>query len=248
MDILNQTVGYKRSGKYKAIATEAVLTQLKAKGFLVNQVIETKPRKAERLGFQKHMVRLQHVDQITADTAERLELILVNSADGTTSLKFMIGVFRMVCANGLIVGDKSLEYRVRHVGNPIIAIDEAVENITTNYPLIAARVEAMKNRFLSPSEVSNFAYAASNFLTPKASEEVSIASLLRTRRMADSGDDLWKVFNRVQESALRGGIEYLTTDKDKNRVWRRTRHIRGVDSQIKTNQKLWNLAETLLAA
>jgi hypothetical protein len=53
--------------------------------------------------FTLHMVRFRHAEHLSplAVGAEVPELVLVNSHDGASAYKFMAGVFRLVCSNGV---------------------------------------------------------------------------------------------------------------------------------------------------
>jgi hypothetical protein len=62
--------------------------------------------------------------------------------------------------------------------------------------------------------------------------------------MDDAGDDLWTVFNRVQENLLGGGLVRRT---ESGRL-SRTRRITSIRQDVRLNSRLWDLAEEVLAA
>ena len=44
------------------------------------------------------------------------QIILTNSHDGFNSFKFMLGIFRLVCSNGLVVCDNQMvNMTIRHI-------------------------------------------------------------------------------------------------------------------------------------
>ncbi len=51
--------------------------------------------------------------EIQKGDAVSLQIIIVNSYDASTSIRFFIGAFRLICSNGLIIG-KGLTYYQRH--------------------------------------------------------------------------------------------------------------------------------------
>ncbi|MBN3807442.1 DUF945 domain-containing protein, partial [Paraburkholderia sp. Ac-20336] len=65
--------------------------------------------------------------------------------------------------------------------------------------------------------------------------------LLAPRRFEDRRDDLWTVFNRVQENLTKGGLH------GRSRTGRAmsTRPITGIDENVKLNRALWMLAEAM---
>ena len=59
------------------------------------------------------------------------------------------------------------------------------------------------------------------------------------------GDDLWRVFNRVQENAIRGGLTAWGRDAQ-NRPRRVTsREVTGIDGDVRLNRALWTLTERM---
>jgi hypothetical protein len=54
------------------------------------------------------------------------------------------------------------------------------------------------------------------------------------------GDDMWRVFNVVQEKLVRGGLIYKT-DSGRNV---RTRQLTDVVGNTKFNRELWELASS----
>ena len=55
--------------------------------------------------------------EITIGDSDKLNprIDIFNSYDGGWSRKIFFGAFRLICSNGLVVGEKSLEYRTKHV-------------------------------------------------------------------------------------------------------------------------------------
>jgi hypothetical protein len=111
-------------------------------------------------------------------------------------------------------------------------------------PAITSRVEAFKQRQLTSPELETFAGAALRlrFEDVKAAP-ICAGRLLDSRRWEDKGDDLWRVFNRVQENLTRGGQRDFTRRREDGRRFPRTRAITGLDQNLRLNRELWNLAE-----
>ena len=75
--------------------------------------------------------------------------------------------------------------------------------------------------------------------------KIDLDGLLKVRRKEDDGNELWKVFNRVQENMLKGGI--ITSKKVKDRIIvNKTRPIKSVDTNVSLNKMLWGLTEEWL--
>lgn len=76
--------------------------------------------------------------------------------------------------------------------------------------------------------------------------------LLKSRRAADDKRDLWTTFNRIQENAVRGGLDDTrpATEAQRERgIFTprrlRTRAVKSIDGDVKLNKALWMLAEKL---
>jgi Domain of unknown function (DUF932) len=83
-------------------------------------------------------------------------------------------------------------------------------------------------------------------LEGKVETPITPAQLLITpRRSADSGNDLWHTFNRVQENTIRGGITAWGRDANNQRRRTTTREVKGIDQDVKLNRALWMLTEKM---
>jgi hypothetical protein len=172
------------------------------------------------------------------------ELVLTNSHDTGSSYKLSAGLFRVWCSNGATtpVGEYGV-YRVEHRGNVIDDVIEASYRIIDdNIPLLTSRVQEFQSIQLPVSRQLEFAERAASLRWDKA--PVEPFELLEPRRQSDVGNDLWRVFNRVQENIVRGGICYRVFDEEAQRFRRaRTRPIRSVSQDLDFNVRLWRLAE-----
>ena len=63
--------------------------------------------------------------------------------------------------------------------------------------------------------------------------------LLSPVRQGDRGDQLWKIFNVVQEKLIKGGLVF----NDKKEKMQKLRPIINIDRRIEVNKKLWELTE-----
>ena len=236
---------HSRSDRYTFVPTVDVLAGLRREGFQPFMVGQSKTRVADKREFTKHMIRLRHAGQI--DAAEANEIILINSHDGTSSYQMLAGMFRFVCMNGLVCGDKMADIRVRHKGNIVDDVIEGAFTVVDTFKEVEAKRDGMRAIELTPQESHVFAQAALHTkYEPDAvtgAFPIQAASILRPRRWEDHGRDLWSTFNRVQENMIKGGI------RGRNANGRRStsREITGIDQNVKVNRALWELAEGMAA-
>jgi hypothetical protein len=189
--------------------------------------------KEERQGFQKHIVRLRHSQLMPTLGEEFPEIILINSHDGLSSLKMMLGLFRFVCSNGMVSGDVQDEIKYTHRKVNLDAINEGAMSLVSRAGRITDSVNRMKSRQLTISERNDFIHQAA-MLRYDEPNQIQLDSLNRLRRYDDRGDNLWNTFNRVQENLTQG------------RRYSGIRRITSPSTDISINRGLWKLAETIL--
>lgn len=229
-----------RSARFAPIPTIDVVEGLRREGFEPFFAQQARTRIEGKAEFTKHMIRLRH-ESLTNDAAEAFEVILINANDGTSSYQLLPGFFRMVCANGLMVGDTFEEVRVKHSGRAIDDVIEGTYSVLEDAPRIIDRMEEFKGTALT--HVQRMEYAARALELRELPLEPE--DLLRRRRYADNASDLWSTFNVVQENVIRGGQRYWTADMSRRQ---KVREVRAIDQSKKINRALWDNAEELVAA
>lgn len=233
-----------RSSRYAYIPTWFVLDGLMKEGFRPYTATTVLAR-GDRISHCKHMVRLRHESALARQGGEVNELILLNSHDGASAYQLMGGCFRFVCSNGMIVGDKYGEVRVRHSGKVRDEVIEGAYEVVKSFEVIDASREVMKSTQLSEPEQRVFARRALLARFPdKAPEEINVRpeQVVEPRRWADRDDSLWTTFQRAQENLVRGGLR--TADRRRRT---HTRGVTGIDTNVSLNRALWGLAEEMAA-
>ncbi|AFT86192.1 F plasmid protein 32 [Paraburkholderia phenoliruptrix BR3459a] len=232
-----------RSERYTYIPTIDVLRGLRNEGFQPFMVCQTRVRHDDRREYTKHMLRLRHADQITGEEAN--EIVLLNSHDGTSSYQMLAGMLRFVCQNGMVAGDNVADIRVPHKGNIVQNVINGAFDVLDGFDLIREQKEGMRAVVLDHDEQHAFARSALALrydpTDAEAPAPVTDSQLLAPRRFEDRRDDLWTVFNRVQENLTKGGLH------GRSRTGRSmsTRPITGIDQNVKLNRALWMLADAM---
>ncbi|WP_226019509.1 DUF932 domain-containing protein [Novosphingobium sp. FKTRR1] len=234
-----------RSDKYVYVPTIDIVQGLRREGWQPFFAVQAMPRDRTRTGHAKHMLRLRRPEHITE--SEAAEVIIVNSHDGTTSYQMFAGLVRFVCTNSMIAGQQFEEVRVPHKGHIQDQIIEGAYTIAQDFPRLIDSTREMAALQLSKPEQRVFAEAA---LVARYGEEaapVTPDQVLRRRRTADVGGDLWTTFNAVQENIVRGGLHGQRRTDDGRVIRRSTRPINGIDQNVGVNRALWTLAEGMRA-
>ncbi len=231
------------SGRYRMVPTIEVVDILRDRGFFPVKARQSRTRIPEKGDFTRHLIRFRHADHLEPVTVgqETPELVLTNSHDGTSAYRFMAGIFRLVCGNGLTVQSADFgSISVRHSGGSDFRerIIDATYRVVEETPRTLEKIGAWKQIELSRPRQEAFAAAASEL---KPNPSITPSHLLIPRRLEDDRPDLWHTVNRVQENMIKGDLRAMNANG--RRI--RTRPIRSVDADIRINRALWRLAEEL---
>jgi Domain of unknown function (DUF932) len=233
------------SSRYTFIPTERVLAGLMNVGFVPVDARQTRAR-SKSIQHARHIVRLRRRFETVQLNDSVLEILFLNSHDGTSAYQLRIGIFRVVCTNGLIVSRSAFPaHCVAHRGNIVDEVVIGALQMTERFESLAGQIERMEQRRLPKDQQVDFAGRALELRYPTGTQSgMEPAQLLTCRRAEDVGDDLWRVTNRVQENLLRGGVSRRTVS---GRLTR-TRPITAIRQDVRINSGLWDLAMEVLAA
>lgn len=231
------------SPNYKFIPTIDTVEAMRDAGFYPVSAQETRSRKLEKVGHTKHLLRFRKEGMVEVGGMVP-EIVLLNSHDGSSSYQLRGGIYRLVCSNGLVVGDDLFFKKVRHQGNINNNIVIACNEILETFPSTLETAQKWEEIEVSPGIQLQFAEKASKM---KWNDQIKIRpdDLLRARRQADMKDNLWTLLNRVQENLIRGGIPYIAHDEQGNPYRQRTRRVNSVQENVRVNTNLWNLTKEL---
>lgn len=228
------------SERYGFVPTAHILEALHDHGFGVRSVQTANVRNKNRVGYAKHLLRLRHRDANCVEVGGSVpEIVLYNSHDGSSAFRLMAGVYRLVCSNGMIVGDSAFDFRIAHRKNAPEKVVEAAYTVLSELPAITTGILDMQRTALLPQEQT--ALAEASLIVRYGEEEVPVhpTQVLQARRSADNHDDTWSVLNRIQENMVKGGLRPVSGGA-------RTRAINAPDANVKVNRALWSLAAAMV--
>ncbi len=233
------------SAKYAFVPSERVLAGLMQAGFVPVEARQTQARRASPL-HARHIVRLRRRFETVQLKDSVPEVVFLNSHDGTSAYQLRMGLFRVICTNGLIVSRGAFPgVCVAHRGNVVDEVIAGALQISERFESLAHQVERMEGRRLLEDEQIRFAERALALRYPDLGQAgMPPSQLLHSRRVEDLGDDLWSVFNRCQENLLRGGLSRRSASGRLSR----TRRITSIREDERLNSRLWDLAAEVLAA
>lgn len=252
--IFAETRHESRSERYTYIPTSEIVTGMRDNGFVpvyAKQGVSRVPGKAD---FTKHMIRFRPAGEPV--TARRIgglypEVVVVNSHDGTSTYNVMAGLLRLVCLNGMLTSDRELSsVKVPHKGDILGQVIEGSFTVIEESRKAIEVADHWAGVPLNREETMIMAEAAHvlRFADPVTGEldtPVQADQLLTARRNEDHGNDLWRVTNRIQENAIRGGLRAMGQDANNRTRRSTTREVRGIDADVKLNRALWHLSERM---
>ena len=244
------------SKRYLFVNTETIIDDLEKLGWLPVQAVQRKARKSGGTIFSKHMVAFQNPNiKITSSDGDDAypRILLTNSHDGMQAFKFSVGIFRLVCSNGLVVADEQFsDFKIKHKGYTFGELRNVVRQAVSDLPNKVQVMNDMKNRTLTQEEKNKLALDAMLIranITPGSKEASkfdydaeTIEDILDPKRKEDKGNDLWRVFNVVQEKITEGEFHAAL----KGAKVRKVRKIKSFEKDIKVNKELFKLATALV--
>jgi hypothetical protein len=229
------------SDSYEFVRTSDIVDHfVKDAGYAVVGVLHGRKGSVSQYGM--HSVRVRPPDGSGIRRIGELmpEVVITNSYDGTSSAQLDMGLFRFLCANGLVLGTScGMSFRMQHRGSIREQIETAIQSMLAYVPQVNEVVERWSDRRLTTGEKSEF--NARVKVLRGIDQEVDF---LRVRRSDDEVDTLWGAYNVAQENLLRGDTGYVS------RTGRRAslRPLRAVNRSLSLNKKLWDVASEFLPA
>ena len=243
------------SERYTLASTETVIDDMAKLGWGVTDCKQQRANKRSNVR-SFHMVSLQNPNVYIEENGEIVaypRIILTNSHDGFHSFKFMIGIFRLCCSNGLVIATQEFaNVAIRHINYDFEelrrVVAQAVEATKKNVEVM----NTMQETTLTAEQKADFATKAiairkgikEDEKMPQLSAE-DVEDILSPVRDEDKGDDLWSVYNVLQEKIMKGAFHFGKTKLGKNR---KARPITGAAKDIEVNQKLFETASSYLLA
>lgn len=228
------------STNYTHIPTSQVIQDMISLGWTPVSAQEVRARKGK--GFQKHIIRFQNQNiMIKGNDGDDVfpELLLTNSHDGKNAFHLRVGLYRLVCSNGLVIADDEFSnVSIRHMGYTFDELRTQVLGMIDTLPNLVNKINTFRNTELSEDKITEFAVKAAMLRWKNQDVRINVDALVASQRNQDNGPNLWNVFNRIQEKLVNGGINYYNGKKT-----RKVRALKNFTADLQFNGELWKLAE-----
>jgi len=207
------------------IPTLDLVTKLQDEGWRLSGVSE---QRGSNRKISNNYVQLQHPDFAIQNKQGKHEaftsITLSNSCNGAQPLQMSLGMFRQVCSNGMIRFDQQAEsQKIKHTEINYRDLDRFVTSMNSKANKLLTEVNEMKHKGLSIEDMRKLAIEAARLRYDNL-DKINIDDLFAVNRVEDESNDLWTVFNRIQEN--------LTHD------------VTNMKEDIRLNQQLFSLVES----
>jgi hypothetical protein len=207
------------------IPTIEVVQKLQNEGWLINGVDEQRNKKSRKI--TNNYVQMTHPDFAVKNSKGKDEayssITLTNSCSGDQPLQMSLGAYRMVCANGAISFREDAESeKIKHTEINYRDLDRFIQSMNGKAQDVIAQLNTWKQKDMTFEQMRKLAYNAARLRFNETDENFNPDALLRVNRVEDEGNDVWTVFNRIQEN--------LTHD------------VKDKPTDIWLNQQLYDLA------
>ena len=247
------------SDRYVMATTETIIDDMAKLGW---DVVDCKQQRANKRSKVRsfHLVAFQNpkvfITKENADGTESVDcfprIILTNSHDGFHSFRFMVGLFRLVCSNGTILATEQFaDVSIRHINYTFSELREMVAKAITTVSDNISVMNEMQNTILNDEQKKALATEAlkirggDNDDKPLKVADDDLEDILTPTRDEDNANDLWTVFNVLQEKIIKGNFKMISPTNNKVR---KARPITGVARDIEINQALFRYASEMRAA
>lgn len=238
------------SQKYQFMTTSDVVSILSDMDWKVYDAKQQKTKKDPET--TKHLIRFRNENVTTDKKGENVpEILLVNSHDRTSALTFHVGIFRLICSNGLVVADKTFEkFSFRHMFTDFETVTNTITQITQKLPDVFKKIQTFEGTILTPDQqmelaLRSIAIRYPEYLDVKTNEvrydliqkAMNVQDILIPRRKEDEGHNLWVVGNRIQEGVIKGGFKKMGVGNKQIQA----RELTNIKMLLNVNQGLWDL-------
>jgi hypothetical protein len=240
------------TGRYSFISTEEIVQKILDLGWELHSAKQNGPNP-----FSRHHVRFVNPKLGFMDLNKdrvKPQIILDNSHNRSASAQIHMGLFRLVCTNGLVVAMPGMYNAVkfRHMGVDKEELRKLLEVAAEQYKKVGDHIADMQLVDMDQPQREEFAIKAVARREPhmfinadgtvnvdKVTGSTNPLEIISPIRGEDEATNLWTVFNVIQERMIKGGY-HRTTGSGRNST---TRGITNATRSVEFNKELWGIAE-----
>ena len=197
--------------------------------------MKIRKNKELRQGFQKHRM-LFNTSFKSNDGL--IQLLVTNSHEGSTALRFQLGYYRYVCSNGLVVGrDIVAPISVRHTLENTEKLNDTIAAVLMQKNKVIENIDRMQAKIIQKEDYASILKASLDIRGYNKDKYGILTPIFEIKRLEDQKADAFTVLNVIQENLLRTGFKAENERNEKITM----RAIKSLDEQNRINSELWDL-------
>lgn len=228
----NQRMG----SKPYQIETLDVIENMQDQGWKIKGAYQELNKKSKQI--KNHTIKMEHPDFSMLDSKGQTEgianLTISNSCNGNSPLSLDLGMFRQVCSNGMVARDTFQAQNINHTSDNYYNLDTILKDLGIKTNEVMCEFQNLKNKDLTHKEMVSLAAEAAKKRFG-AKRTIDASQLLNTVRAEDEGNNLWNVFNRIQENLTQ---PHRLIDLKGNKLT----GVNNISEDLKINKELTELA------
>ncbi len=240
--------------RYNPIQASSVGQAMTNHGLTLASLSTGRARHEDKANFQRTLSRYRGP---SIGDGVNLDIIYDSKHMGRGTDRILLGIYRMVCTNGLFVGSNFFSHAIRHSGDTYANLNEGIGAALAIQSQLADTVKRMQGIQLDAGQREALALEAVKLLTPSDALQVRHRLLkpiaLPNGTTRDGDSDLWTTYNLIQENSVKGNnVAYVSKSTDsfgrdnlRNMATRAIKPNSGKDAAF--NQALFDAALKLAA-
>ena len=187
----------------KATMVESLdaVREFQRQGWNIAGAYEQRNKQNRKVG--SHFIRMEHPDFKVTNSKGKIDAVatmnIFNCTTGAKPMELDLGAYRQVCSNGMIAHTSYSNASVPHTEKGQYSLQEILCDLGIRTQGGMEEFNKLKERNVSPQEAMYLATQAAEIRFGKG-HRIDVSQLLNTVREEDKGDDVWTVFNRIQEN------------------------------------------------
>jgi hypothetical protein len=150
-----------------------------------------------------HLIEMEHPDFKILNEKGQTEAVATmnirNSCNGSSPMELDLGAYRQVCANGAVAHTSYSNAQIPHSEKGQYSLQEILCDLGIRTQGVMDEFNKLKNSNLTSKQAMDMAMEAAT-LRFGENHNINVEQLLNVVRDEDRGDDVWTVFNRIQEN------------------------------------------------
>lgn len=197
------------SSRYKFTSTEELIGHMDGLGYKLVGASQGKSKVPGKENYTTHIVKFQSdslfVKGSNGEVESRPTIIGVNNHNGSGSFQFDMGLFRLVCKNGLVIKEKDLGgFKERHTKYTFQELRDLIDRKIEGLEDTVKVINKWVSREMTREERFAFAVEAIALRSDRIATPQELQDLLTPIRKQDEGTDLYHTFNVLQEKVTAG--------------------------------------------